>query len=335
MTKRLKLIYLAALMFCFSIGAYTWKISHTGSAGGKAMMAHRAPEFSQRAVLVYVGEKPISSQELDFEYSLLTSGVFDSEELTPIPDLGSRFEKELTPLKENLVAGLIERKLLFQFLLKDESFDHDNSGRFVACLKEWQETVAASGELIAEADDQERLKTRLCEKSIITQYLRERIFSKIQIADAEIVEYYKNHASEFRLPPRIVIRQIVLASEKEAIDMRNGLNRANFAARAKQYSITPEAAEGGLLGPFAKGEMPEIFDTAFTMQTGNIYGILKSTYGFHLIMLEKKLSRVDLSLTEATPTIKALLRKKQQEEEYRKWVELAQNAIPVRMPSTF
>ena len=74
------------------------------------------------------------------------------------------------------------------------------------------------------------------------------------------------------------------------------------------------------------------FDIAFRMSRGQIYGILKSTYGFHLILLEKKIKKRDLSLAEATPIIRRKLLKKRQAEEFRKWVDLAQNSVSVRIP---
>lgn len=321
------------LLACFLGGAYYWKFSHTGES--RPIVKLRDPKERQftgpGGTIVVIDGKPVSSEELDFEYSLLTKGVFDSEELDPIPDLGSGFEKEIAPLKEKLLSSIIERKVLFQYVKRDKSFDLEDPALFTECLQEWQENLREAPDAITDPADKERLKERLCEQSIIMQYLHQRIFSKIEIKDSEISDYYKSRNKEFHYPARVTIRQIVLATEKEATTVRAGLTRSNFAERAKQFSITPEAEKGGLLGPFAQGEMPGLFEVAFTMSPGSIYGILKSTYGFHLIMLEKKLPKQDLSLAEASPRIRAILTKKKQEEEYQKWLEMALNTINVKM----
>jgi hypothetical protein len=330
---RINYFYTSLLLVCFLGGAYYWKFSHTGeSRPATELRDPKARQFrGAGGTIVIIDGKAVSSEELDFEYSLLTKGVFDSEELDPIPDLGSGFEKEIAPLKEKLLSSIIERKVLFQFVKRDKTFDMEDPARFTECLQEWQENVREAADVIGDASDKERLKERLCEKSIIMQYLQQQVFSKIEIKDQEIADYYKSHNKEFRYPARVTIRQIVLATEKEAVKVQSGLTRSNFAERAKQFSITPEAEKGGLLGPFAQGEMPGVFEVAFTMSPGSIYGILKSTYGFHLILLEKKLPKQELTLTEATPRIKAILTKKKEEEEYQKWLELALNTINVKM----
>ena len=112
-------------------------------------------------------------------------------------------------------------------------------------------------------------------------------FSNVIVSDREIEAFYRNNIKSFQHGKRVVIRQIVLASESEAKRVRHRVRNHNFERYAREKSITPEAVDGGLLGPFEKGEMPRIFDVAFSMGRGEIKGILKSTYGFHIIKLEK------------------------------------------------
>jgi hypothetical protein len=58
----------------------------------------------------------------------------------------------------------------------------------------------------------------------------------------------------------------------------------DFAALAKQYSQDSSAANGGDLGFFGKGQMVKPFeDTAFSQQPGQISGLVKSQYGYHII----------------------------------------------------
>jgi peptidyl-prolyl cis-trans isomerase C len=160
----------------------------------------------------------------------------------------------------------------------------------------------------------------------------EKVFSKVVVTEQEISEYFNSHHNEFNQGERVVIRQIVLATEKEANEINYKVTKNNFEALARKHSISPESENGGLIGPFARQEMPPEFDIAFTMRPGEIKGVMKSSYGFHIIKLERLMPKVKQSLSDATSRIKDILLKKKREEEYRKWVELALNVIPVRGP---
>ena len=167
------------------------------------------------------------------------------------------------------------------------------------------------------------------------QYLDEKVFAEIVVNEQEIKDYFIKNQSQFYQPTKAVIRQVVLASEKEARSIKRKINRDNFAFYARTKSITPEAEKGGILGPFSKGELPRVFDIAFSMRPGEIRGVIKSTYGFHIIKMEKKLKARKLTISQARKRIKDLLIEKKKHEEYQKWVEIALNSIPIKSPKSY
>jgi foldase protein PrsA len=58
----------------------------------------------------------------------------------------------------------------------------------------------------------------------------------------------------------------------------------DFATLAKQYSQDSTASNGGDLGYFAKGKMvPEFEKAAFAMKAGEVSGLVKTVYGYHII----------------------------------------------------
>lgn len=69
----------------------------------------------------------------------------------------------------------------------------------------------------------------------------------------------------------------------------------DFATLAKQYSQDSTAAAGGDLGYFGKGQMDPTFEAAaFSLQVGQVSGLVKSQYGYHIIkVLGKKDDQVD------------------------------------------
>ena len=331
MSSLQKYLYILIALLFFGVGVYAWKIVNTGLYIAEDEEGIHRSSFTEIRNLVYVGDVPITQEDIDWEVSLHTLELVNTEELTPIPEIPGN-EEHLKSLRERLIADLIERKLLYQFIEKDINFNLSDPSRYTSCLAKWQEAVEAKPDFFQLQQNSMRLKNLLCERDVIMQYLEERVFARIEVSDQEIEQYYKNHAQEFDEPRRVVIRQIVLASEREAKRVRSKITSYNFEELAKEYSIAPEAENGGKLGPFAKGEMPPVFDVAFSMRRSEVRGILKSTYGFHLIKLIEKLPARKLTLEEARPNIVETLKQEKQEKEYQKWVELALNEITVKTP---
>lgn len=64
---------------------------------------------------------------------------------------------------------------------------------------------------------------------------------------------------------------------------------ADFSELAKKYSEGPSAPRGGDLGTFQKGTMVPEFEKALaTMKPGDVSGIVKTRFGYHLVKLINK-----------------------------------------------
>lgn len=335
-----RLAYAIICLLSVGIGVYAWRVQRTGRKVDQESSDGR--EFRRRSTLVVVGGTPISNDDIDFEYNLMTdpvkqglnsgTGAANPAPLQAVPDFSGKVDQELSPLKQRIASQIIERKVLYKYIEQDKNFGIDDPAKFSACLREWDESMKAGGKALEDRTAQDRLKKMLCEKSIINQFLRTMVYAPIRISDQEIAEYYKKNTREFKIPQQVVIRQIVLSTEKDANAIKKELNHNNFAAMAAKYSITPEKDQGGMLGPFGQGSMPQVFDIAFSMRPGEIRGILKSTYGFHFVMLERVIPPQNQTLAQATPKIREMLTTKKKEEAYQKWVDQALNVVTVVTP---
>jgi len=318
----------------FGMGAYGLKINNTGYMDEiLTTFEGSVAQIPTHSTIAKVGDFEIRSADIDFEFKLQTKDIFNANDLSPIPDLGKFTLKELAPLKEKIASSLIEGKLLYSMVLKDRTFNIEDPRRFKKCLAEWQITVNNSEDFKLKRD-QQRLKSRLCEREIVDQYLAEVIFNDIAVTDEEALEFFKNNTSMFKRPQMIAIRHILLASENDAKKVRAQLRRQNFAQMAKEYSIAPEARKGGLLAPFAKTDMPQIFLTAFQMRRGQISNILKSTYGYHFIMVEKRIDAKELSLDEAMPIITSKIKESKKMAKYQDFLNHALGTIDIKSPKS-
>lgn len=238
-------------------------------------------------------------------------------------------------LRERILSAVIERKVLYRYIQdKARGFDLGDPSRFSKCLVEVQEIVKSNEEFFASPQSRERLKTKICEESVIQQYLEEQVFRPITVSESEIASYYRTHEKTYRKPIRVVLRQVVVAKEEQANELRKIIKQSNFSDLARKHSITPEAEKGGLIGPFSKEQLPTLFDIVFSMNTGEISGVIKSEYGYHIIMPVQKLPAETLSLAQTASEIRAEIFRTKKLEAFQRWLNIAMNAISVTSPNT-
>ncbi len=287
------------------------------------------PRWHGNVALVSVGGEEISSSDVDFEVSLLIAPQLEDPDL----EVDSKSSIDISDvddaIKQDVLASMIERKMLFQYISHDRNFDKDDAARYVDCIADWQQSIRESAHLLKGNQDRERLKKILCEGSVVRQYVQEQIYPKAVVSDAEIKAYFQKNSSQLAKPERATIRQILLNDEKLAKNVRYQLNSHNFSELAKKHSQAPEGESGGLLGPYGKGEYPEIFDLAFSMRVGEISDVLKSPYGFHIFYLVSKEKSQQPTFDHVKEEIRKILIHEKQEQGYASLVDVAGKRISV------
>ena len=135
----------------------------------------------------------------------------------------------------------------------------------------------------------------------------------IVLDDAETVNYYKQHSSEFIEPEEYHIRAIYLATEgKEAQAIEDvktlvsGKLKAGepFNALAKEYSEGPGKEAEGDLGTFKKGELDKTLEqAASTLKAGELSDWLGTKNGWYLLKLDEKKASRQQTLDEVKRSI--------------------------------
>jgi peptidyl-prolyl cis-trans isomerase D len=116
----------------------------------------------------------------------------------------------------------------------------------------------------------------------------------VQIADAEIEKFYKDHQQDYEDPEQRKFRYVafdlvptredslqIVADMQYILDEING--GADFAEMAKEHSQDGTAQNGGDLGFFGRGGIHPFEDAAFDAKVGSIVGPVKTPFGVHLI----------------------------------------------------
>lgn len=127
------------------------------------------------------------------------------------------------------------------------------------------------------------------------------LLAKAEVKAEDVRKYYDEHQSDFGKPEeRETAHILIAAAAKEPQAVQDAAkakaekilqqvlkNPSEFASLAKLNSQDPgSAANGGSLGFFGRGMMVKPFeDAAFRLKPGEISGLVKSDFGYHIIKL--------------------------------------------------
>lgn len=132
------------------------------------------------------------------------------------------------------------------------------------------------------------------------------------VTRAEIERYYADHASGFRLPPRVRLRHLVTEERQAAMEARRRVAAGEeFTAVAREVSTAPSAADGGLEGVVARDDLPFPFtDPISSTAAGEMTEVIEASDGFHLFLVEARLAAETVPLETALEAIRERLEQK-------------------------
>ncbi len=207
-----------------------------------------------------------------------------------VPVNSTESAEDLLEIKKDLVNRLIEEELILQ-----------EAARLAVTVSEGE--VSAEVEGLKDEYGDDSFREAITERYGTFENWKERIRRKLLIrktidmvtalaalpTEADARQYYEEHADTYDVPEQARARMIVVADNEEALKIRASLTQANFAATAKEKSLSPEKAAGGDLGFFGRGDMPQEFeDVVFKLRPGEISAVVKTEYGYHIFLLEEK-----------------------------------------------
>jgi len=169
------------------------------------------------------------------------------------------------------------------------------------------------------------------------------LLSKVEVSKEDVRNYYEGHQKEFGTPEERRAAHILISvsatatqadqdaakAKAEQLLQQVRKNPAKFAELAKKYSQDPgSASNGGDLGFFGRGMMVKPFDDAvFALKVGEISGMVKSDFGYHVIkLLAIKPSRI-LPLDEAREGIFNKLREQQATDMFAEMADKFSNTV--------
>ncbi|WP_341753914.1 peptidylprolyl isomerase [Candidatus Tisiphia endosymbiont of Dioctria rufipes] len=190
---------------------------------------------------------------------------------------GKKFADFDANIQEMLVKGYLDTKLLEQ--------EAKNSN--IESSKEFQSKLNI-------------VKNQLLQQELMERYVKSHVDEKMINAE------YDKLVSSLKGKEEVKVSHILLATEKEAINVKNRLNKGEkFAKLAKDFSKDEGSkANGGEIGYITSGQLvPEFEDKALSMKVNEISAPVKTQFGWHIItVLDRRAAQIP-SKEEATAGI--------------------------------
>ena len=156
-----------------------------------------------------------------------------------------------------------------------------------------------------------------------------KVESSLQVTQSDLQSYYDQHRDQYRVPEQVKVSHILIKTPLPGTDgkvddkgaaeaqhraediLKQIQGGAKFETLAEKYSEDPGSAkQGGSLGWVGRGQtVPEFEKTAFSLPKGQMSGLVKSSYGFHIIRVDDKQDAHMKSLDEVKSEIEPQLKR--------------------------
>jgi len=171
-------------------------------------------------------------------------------------------------------------------------------------------------------------------QQMASQALQRAVAGPITLSDEDLEAYWLENRANYDTEEEIRASHILVPSEQSASEVVADLeNGADFATLAKERSTdTGSAEKGGDLGWFGRGRMVgEFEEAAFALGVGERSGIVKSDYGFHIILLVDRKAAVRHEFAEVRDQVRSDLEKEQITEGAAAWHDAAVAAATIEI----
>lgn len=237
------------------------------------------------------------------------------------------FDKNSGGMDEGTIRSTLLDELISQQLMNDEAkkqnikvtdAEIENNLKMLKAgysdEKQFEAALKTAGYTLDTLKDQikwQLLSTKLLEKLVPAS----------SVNDREAKAYYDANKSSYKVTAAKRVSHILFASDDEdsakkvLAELQNG---ADFAAMAKKYSTdTASARNGGDLGWPTQAYVQEFQDAVDKLKKGEMSGLVKSAYGWHIIKVTDERQAGTQTFEEAKDSIKQTLLSAKRSDRYK------------------
>ncbi len=173
--------------------------------------------------------------------------------------------------------------------------------------------------------------TALRRELLLRAVLQEEIGAKVKVEEKEVQEYFTTHQEEFS-GDQVRARHILVKTEEEAKQVLERVTKQEpFEELAKALSKdTATAAKGGDLDYFRREQMvPDFAKAAFALKPGEVSGVVKSPFGYHIIKLMDRKKGQPLTFEQVKDQLQRRLLDERQNQRFQEWVKGLEGAAKI------
>lgn len=268
------------------------------------------PPSPAQDIAAKVNGETITYQALNTEFRARTRVPFERVQADP----------QAQRIRKQILEQMIDEKLLGEQAMRGQiSVEPEMvNERFQNVQARFPSEAAFTQELNSRGLTPEQLKNNIRKGLMTEQLINKEVIDKVSVSPAELEPYFQKHRDDYVQEEAVHARHILIkvASDASPEDDQKAKDRAeavlakakkgeDFAQLAKQHSEGPSSAQEGDLGYFGRGKMIKPFeDAAFTIKVGEISGLVRTQFGYHIIKVEDKLEAKQLSYKEAEDQVK-------------------------------
>jgi hypothetical protein len=236
---------------------------------------------------------------------------------------------DLDDVKSALLETFIEHKLLLS-----EAGQRGIAVNAVAVKALLAEPGDGRGEKPPAGGDDAR-RGRIEESLRVQQYVNQFVLKELRVSEEECRNYYQEHLAEFIRNDVVHIREILVEDARKAERLQSELKahrNRNFAELARLHSKAPTANQGGDLGRFQRGELPEKIEKAvFRLAPGTVSKTIATEFGYHIFMVEEKVLAHQQKYYEAKKEIETKLMLEYQRNAIEREIASLSQRVPVEI----
>ncbi len=274
-------------------------------------------------------------------------GILREDFETAVAQTSQRFQMQGQPVSEaqmeefraEILEQLIAEELLYQDALSRglEVSDDAVEAQFRQIRGQFQTDEEWEQALEANNTSESELREQIRRGDLIQQVVETAVADSAvaEITDAEVQEFYDDHPEFFDQGEQIAARHIIIStqgmeSEAEIAEARERIEAirqellagADFAELAREHSDDGSALQGGDLGTFGRGQMvPEFEQAAFALEEGEISGIVRTQFGFHIVQVTERMDTGLVPIAEVSQSIREYLGQQKQADALSEYVE--------------
>ena len=255
-------------------------------------------------------------------------------------------DKDLTTTENRILEDLIDAEVLYQqsqkegIKVNDQTIDKQIDRIKKRFPDETAYKKAIERMYISEKEFRAEIQRGLAIKQLLDTNVRE----KITATEEESKKYYNDNQNLFKQTEEVKISQILIKVPPNADESKKNQARKkietiqrkiqqgeDFGTLAKAYSDGLAAKSKGSLGYIERGYMKKpLEDAAFSLNVGEVSGILETQSGYYLIKVtDKKPARI-IPYKEVLPMIEKQLKKEKEKTEIHAYIENLKKSATIK-----